>query len=385
MTSHRTLFWSAAFRPALVIALALATFIASSRAAGSADVKAPPPPLPAIRSLVLQPAALVLKNGRDERRVIVSGVTEGGTVDLTSLATLESAADCVEVSPSGYVRPKRAGSAEIVVRAAGQTTRLPVKVESAEIPPVRFVADVQPILSKAGCNQGTCHGSAKGKNGFKLSLRGYDPAYDYQALVTDVFGRRFNRVNVDESLMLLKPLGEVPHEGRQAIKPGSREHALIRQWILEGTKLDDPQTGRASRIEILPTEAGMDLPGRSQQFLVVAHYADGSTRDVTREAHFSVSNTEVTEVSPAGVVRGLRRGESALLVRYEGIYGTALLTIMGDRSGYKWVDVPEHNFIDRHVNAKLRRMKILPSELTTDAEFARRVHLDLTGLPPRPE
>jgi hypothetical protein len=167
-------------------------------------------------------------------------------------------------------------------------------------------------------------------------------------------------VNVDDSLMLLKPLGEVPHEGRQAFKPGSREHQLLRQWIVEGTKFDSVKS-RATSINILPKESEMDLPGRSQQFLVIARYADGSTRDVTREAHFSVSNTEVTDVSPGGRVNGLRRGESALLVRYEGIYGTALLTIMGDRSGYQWAEVPENNFIDQHVNAKLRKMKILPS------------------------
>ena len=101
-------------------------------------------------------------------------------------------------------------------------------VEDATAPPVRFVREVMPVLSKAGCNQGTCHGSAKGKNGFKLSLRGYDPDFDYQALINDISGRRFNRVNVDESLMLLKPLADVPHEGRQAIKPGSREHQLLR-------------------------------------------------------------------------------------------------------------------------------------------------------------
>jgi hypothetical protein len=357
---------------------------AAPKAGGTDSV--PVPPLPTIRSLKLEPPSLNLKHGRDEQRVLVLGMVDGGGfVDLTDQATFTSPPGSVALTSSGYFRPTKPESTEVTVRAAGQSAKLNVTVESAAMAPVRFAADVQPILSKAGCNQGTCHGSAKGKNGFKLSLRGYDPEYDYRALITDVFGRRFNRVNVDESLMLSKPLGEVPHEGRQAIKPGSREHELIRQWILEGTKLDDLKASRPTRIEILPREAAMDLPGRSQRFLVIGHYPDGSRRDVTREAHFSVSNTEVTEVNPSGVVRGLRRGEAALLVRYEGIYETALLTIMGDRSGYQWVNVEENNFIDRHVDAKLRKMKILPSALTTDAEFMRRVHLDLTGLPPRPE
>ena len=346
---------------------------------------APAPSLPAILSLRLEPASLTLRDARDERRVLVFGVAEGGrTVDLTADAALKVEGDCVEVAEQGYLRAKARGEASVLVKAAGKEAKLPVKVEGADLTPVRFVRDVQPVLAKAGCNQGTCHGSAKGKNGFKLSLRGYDPDFDYAALITDVSGRRFNRVNVDDSLMLLKPLGEVPHEGRQAIKPGSREHQLLRQWIAEGTKFDG-LPARAKKIEILPKEVEMDLAGRSQQFLVIATYADGSTREITRDAHFSVSNTEVTDVDKAGVVKGLRRGEAALLVRYEGLYGTALLTIMGDRTGYQWADVPENNFIDKHVHAKLRKMKILPSELAGDAEFVRRVYLDLTGQPPKTE
>jgi Protein of unknown function (DUF1549)/Protein of unknown function (DUF1553) len=371
---------------AFAVVLLLANSLSAAPAAKNASKDEPPPPMPAIRALKLEPAALTLKDGRDERRVLVFGVTEGDKViDLTSQAVFKTGKGAIEIDAQGYIHPKAKGSAEVVVTAAGKEIKLPVTVEDASTPPVRFVRDIQPVLAKAGCNAGTCHGSANGKNGFKLSLRGYDPEFDYAALVNDLSGRRFNRVNVDDSLMLLKPLGEVPHEGRQAIKPGSREHQLVRQWILEGTKVDDATTSRAQGIEILPKEFEMDLAGRSQQFLVIARYADGSTRDVTREAHFSVSNTEVSDVNKDGLVKGLRRGEAALLVRYEGIYATALLTVMGDRSGYQWADVPENNFIDQHVNAKLRKMKILPSELTSDGEFMRRVYLDLTGLPPKVE
>ena len=341
------------------------------------------PPLPSIRSLELRPAQLTLKDARDERRVLVLGKTEGDNlVDLTSLAVLKNESPIVAIDGQ-HLRAKQKGTTEIVVSAAGQTAKLPVTVESAEAVPVRFVRDVEPVLAKSGCNQGTCHGSAKGKNGFKLSLRGYDPDFDYQALINDISGRRFNRVNPDDSLMLLKPLAEVPHEGRQAIKPGSREYELLRAWIAEGTKSEDVKAARATSIEILPGDVDMDLPGRDQQMLVIAKYADGSTRDVTRDAHFSVSNTEVAKAGADGVVKGLRRGEAAILVRYEGIYGTKLLTIMGDRSGYQWKEVAENNFIDKHVNEKLRRVKALPGELCTDAEFIRRVSLDLTGLPPK--
>ncbi len=145
--------------------------------AGSPSPSAPaiaPPPLPAIRSLKLEPAALTLKDGRDERRVLVSGKTEGDkSVDLTLQAVLKTDSPIIEVDAQGYIRPKAKGVAEVTVSAAGHHVKLPVTVESAEMPPVRFVRDIAPLMSKAGCNAGTCHGSAKGKNGFKLSLRGY--------------------------------------------------------------------------------------------------------------------------------------------------------------------------------------------------------------------
>src|SRR5256714_1771493 len=177
------------------------------------------PPLPSIRALELRPAQLTLKDVRDERRVLVLGKTDSSFVDLTSQSSYQSSSSIVEIN-GAYIRAKQKGVAEILVSVGGQKIKLPVTVESADVPEVRFVRDIEPVLGKVGCNAGTCHGSAKGKNGIKLSLRGYDAEFDYQALVNDLSGRRINRVKVEESLMLLKPLAEVPHEGRQAIKPG---------------------------------------------------------------------------------------------------------------------------------------------------------------------
>ena len=351
----------------------------------SSTTPAAPPPLPSIRALTLEPASLTLRDVRDERRVLVMGKTaDGNFIDLTTQATFKCASASVEIDAQGYLRARKKGAAEVTVSAAGQTAKLPVIIQSDVVPEIRFVRDIEPVLSKVGCNAGTCHGSAKGKNGFKLSLRGYDPDFDYQVLINDISGRRFNRVNVDESLMLLKPLAEVPHEGRQAIKPGSREHQLLRGWIAEGAKTETLTAGRAQKLEVLPADIEMDLPGRVQQVLVIASYADGTTRDVTRDAVFSCNNSEVAEVKD-GLVKSLRRGEAAVLIRYEGLYATKLVTIMGDRTGYKWADVAEQNYIDTNVNAKLKRMKTLPSELCTDAEFMRRLMLDLTGQPPRSE
>src|SRR5688572_4108329 len=367
---------------ALLGSVATFGFAAEPKPEGTTEIA---PPIPAIKSLHIEPASLTLKNGRDERRVLVMGKTATGElIDLTSTAVLKSETPAIEVSPDKYIHANTKGEGVIKISAAGKEAKLPVKVEDAAMPPVRFVRDIEPLLSKVGCNAGTCHGSAKGKNGIKLSLRGYDPEFDYQALINDLSGRRFNRVNVDESLMLSKPTGEVPHEGRQVIKPKSREYQLIRAWIAEGAAYEEPAAGRANKLDILPSEVEMDLPGRTQQLLVIASYPDGSTRDVTREAVFESSNSDVASIKE-NTISSVRRGEAAILIRYEGLYSARQVTVMGDRSGFEWVKVPEYNYIDKHVNAKLKRMKILPSDVCTDAEFVRRVYLDLTGLPPASE
>lgn len=356
--------------------------LAVSVAVSVAKEAAERPPLPKITSIKVEPSSLTLTHARDVRRVLVWGLTEEGTkFDLSDRAQIESSSSFIEVGADGYIHPKSAGEAEIAISALDHQFTLPVKVKSAEALPVRFVRDVVPVMSRIGCNAGTCHGSANGKNGFKMSLRGYDPEFDYQALINDISGRRFNRVAVDESLMLQKPSGEVPHEGGVVLKKSSPDYQLIREWILQGTKPEDVAEARAHKIEVLPTEIDLDLPGRSQRVIVLAHYKDGSTREVTRDAALSSSSDEIATVKN-GVVTAVRRGEAAILIRYEGNYATQELRVMGDRSGYRWVDVPENNHIDRHVNAKLRKMKILPSDLCSDAEFIRRVSLDLTGLPP---
>lgn len=339
---------------------------------------------PSIRALRLEPASLTLLDGSDERRVLVLGQSADGLVyDLTAEAEFKPDSSAIEVT-DGLIKPKAPGQTSVTISVGGKKAKLPVKVESAEVPPIGFVKDVEPVISKVGCNSGPCHGAAKGKNGFKMSLRGYDPEFDYQALINDLSGRRFNRVKVEDSLMLLKPTAEVPHEGRQVLKPGSREYHVLKQWIVEGTKYEDPIKNRATKIEVLPNDIELDLPGRSHQLLVLAHYPDGTTRDVTRDAILSSNNEEITKITN-NVVTGIRRGEAAVLVKYEGNYSTRLVTVMGDRTGFKNVSFAENNYIDQHAVAKWKRMKIQPSELCTDADFIRRAALDLTGVPATPE
>jgi len=342
------------------------------------------PELPPIVSLELEPASLTLSDGRDARQVLVWGKTaDGRKFDVTDIATFSSPSESVSIdSEDHYIHAAHAGQAMISVSAAGQKVDLPVNVLSDNEPKIRFTRDIEPLISRVGCNAGTCHGAAKGKNGFKLSLRGYDPHFDFVALTEELQGRRINRVDPGQSLMLLKPTGQVAHEGRTLFSTDSRQFKTIFQWIKEGAQYDpQPSTARPNRIEVLPADANIDLPGRTQEMIVIAHYPDGTTRDVTRDSVLSSNNLEVAKLQD-NKITAIRRGEAAILVRYEGNYGVVNVSVMGDRTGYVFKPMPEYNFIDHHINAKLEKAKILPSAECTDDEFLRRVYLDLAGIVP---
>ena len=339
-----------------------------------------------ITGLDVFPAAVKLPSRYAYAQLLITArLASGEQADVTRLADVTWPQELVTISPTGMVRPRQDGKAEIKIAVAGQTATIPVEVAGVAADyPVSFVRDVMPVMSKMGCNAGTCHGSLNGKNGFKLSLRGYDPLYDHRALTDDIAGRRFNRVAPDQSLMLLKPSGAIPHVGGMLTKPGDPYYELIRAWIAAGVKLD-LDTTRVTKIEIFPKNPVVPLPGMKQQIAVLATYGDGSMRDVTAESFIESGNTEVAEFDKQGLLTMVRRGEAPVLARFEGSYTATTLTVMGDRSGFAWSSPPAFNWIDELVSAKLQRVRTSPGELSTDAEFLRRVHLDLTGVPPSVE
>jgi hypothetical protein len=336
--------------------------------------------------LEVRPATIELKNQYDYAQLLVTGTLESGeAVDVTRMVKIQAPKEVLTVSATGVVRPAADGNGKLKLSLGGQQLTVPVKVtgQQAEYN-VSFVRDVMPRLSKLGCNAGTCHGAQDGKNGFKLSLRGYDPLFDHRALTDDLAGRRFNRAAPDQSLMLLKPAGGVPHVGGVVTRPGEPYYELLRAWIASGVKLD-LDSPRVTGIEIFPKKPQIPLPGMKQQIAVLATYSDGAVRDVTLEAFVDSSLAETVEVDRNGLATAVRRCEAAVLARYEGSYAAATITVMGDRSGYEWKETPEYNYIDTLVYNKLKRVKVLPSDVCTDAEFIRRVYLDLIGLPPQPE
>jgi hypothetical protein len=367
----------------LLLALTLAATAAVSARADAPAEKLPPGAK--LTRIEAYPASITLKHPFDYRQLLLTGYLESGEkLDVTRLAKLDQPAVAVKVSATGLVRPAADGKGELKFSLEGKSVTVPVTVSGQKDKhSVSFVRDVMPVLGKTGCNAGTCHGSAQGKNGFQLSLRGYDPLMDHRALTDDIAGRRFNRAAPDHSLMLLKPSGSVPHVGGVVMQPGEPYYDLIRSWIADGVKLDR-DSPRVRSLEVLPASPVIPLAQMKQQMVVLATYSDGSVRDVTAEAFIEPSNIEVAAVDRYGLVTALRRGQTAIMVRYEGAYGAAPLIVMGDRSGFAWQAVPEFNFIDTLVYEKLKDLKIQPSGLCNDSEFIRRLYLDLTGLPPEP-
>ena len=377
----------------LVAAVATAAlFVAPSRpglggTARPAEAAQPPgaEALPAgakVVKLDVRPSQVTLAGPFAYSQLLVTATLEGGeAIDATRIATV-AAPKAVAVSPAGLVRPTADGGGDITVSLGGATARVAVSVSGvAADQPVSFAKDVQPVLSKLGCNAGTCHGAQAGKNGFKLSLRGYDPIFDYRALTDDLESRRFNRAAPEKSLMLLKTSGAVPHQGGVLTQPGEPAYELIRRWIAQGVQFD-PEAAKVASIEVFPKDPTVARIGGKQQFAVIATYTDGVVRDVTAEAFIESSSTDVAVVDKNSLLTSLRRGEATMLARYEGAYAASTVIVMGDRTGFAWQPRPVYNYIDSLVDAKLQKVKVQPAELCDDAEFIRRVYLDLTGLPP---
>ncbi|QDV37932.1 DUF1549 domain-containing protein [Tautonia plasticadhaerens] len=333
--------------------------------------------------VTVSPAEIRLSNLYDYVQVVVSGTLGSGeVVDLTRTAELSVSGPIAAVSRSGFVTPQADGRATLEVLVGGTSSSVPLVVEGmATAFEVDFVRDVNPVLSRLGCNSGTCHGAQAGKNGFKLSLRGYDPIFDIRSLTDDHASRRVNLASPDDSLMLLKPSGLVPHEGGVPMSPGGPYYRIIRDWIASGARLEQGAP-RVASIEVRPSKPVVQRIGARQQMRVVASYDDGTVRDVTQDAFIESGNTEVAEAGERGLVAAVRRGEAPILARFEGAYAATTLTVMGDRGDFAWSEPEKYNEVDELVARKWERMKILPSGLCTDAEFLRRAYLDLTGLPP---
>ncbi len=336
-------------------------------------------------SLLVQPETVRLSGLRAVQQIIVTGrYRDGSERDLTPFCAVRAeAADVVSIAQGGFLEAKKDGSTTLVVQAGARTARVPVVVADCGKPRhTSFRRDFIAALNVAGCNQGACHGIPSGRGGLKLSLRGYDPPADYQELTRGVLARRTSRLHPEASLIYLKGLGRVPHEGGQRFSPDSIAARTMLDWLKEGLPDDPPGLPGLKKVEVVPGPRLRVAPARWQQLAVRAHFADGTVRDVTRLTAFSSSDDNIARVDGHGLVELRQPGEAAILCRYLDVIHCVRLTYLEPRKDFVWKAPPENNHIDKHVFARLKMLNIQPSELCSDQEFLRRAYLDVCGILP---
>ncbi|MFQ5411522.1 MAG: DUF1549 domain-containing protein, partial [Phycisphaerae bacterium] len=249
--------------------------------------------------------------------------------------------------------------------------------------PISFRNDVMPVFMKAGCNSGACHGSASGKEGFRLSLFGFAPDKDYVSLTRAMGSRRIDLAAPERSLILRKPTEKVSHGGGRRLKTDGELYRLLHDWIAAGTPDDPKGLPRLSGIEITPKEAVLQGKSQPLQLKVHAHYSDGSTRDVTSLALFDSSDTSTAVVSPNGQITSGLKGEAFVMVRFGDFAEVSQLIVLDAGAAFTWKDAAAPvNSVDEAINAKLKKLQINPSPICSDAVFLRRAYLDLIGLLP---
>ncbi len=339
-----------------------------------------------LQRIEVVPRQVHLRGRRDRVHVVVTGYYDSGQVrDLTHRARLKPQGENI-LCQGHVVLPRRNGRTALVVEVGGKQVSLPVEVSGLESQePVSFRYEVLVALTKYQCNSGACHGSPSGKGGFRLSLRAYDPELDWMTLTREVYNRRTNVFQPEASLLLQKPVMEVAHGGGKRLDRRDVGYELLRLWIAQGMPADPPKRPQCVRLEVYPKKRRLVAPAREQQLRVVAHFSDGSSRDVTHLADYTSSEDAVAEVDEQGRVRFSTKGEVAVLVRYLEYMETAQLSYLKPDPAFRWGNPQVRNMVDQHVFAKLRELQIPLSPPVSDAEFVRRVHLDLLGRLPSVE
>ncbi len=342
-------------------------------------------PDPRIVSIEAFPKAISLETSADFHRVLViARFKDASTHDITRQSKMTLVDESVASLTGNSLVPKMDGSTSLKIDYRGLSAEVPVVVKDAEKPrPISFQLDVMPVLTAAGCNTGSCHGSARGQDGFHLSLYGFDPKGDHFRLTTEMAGRRINLALPEESLVVTKAIGTVPHTGGKLMKPGSAFYQTLVDWIRDGAKFDEGEIARPTGIEVQPRQ--MVLTGKDVRvpFTVRAIYSDGTDRDVTTLSRFSSSNDNSVAIDAReGMATSANRGEAFLLARFHTFTeGSQAIVVPADLA-YDRPPFPANNYIDGFVAEKLNKLRIIPSELSDDESFLRRVYLDIVGVLP---
>jgi Protein of unknown function (DUF1549)/Protein of unknown function (DUF1553)/Bacterial Ig-like domain (group 2) len=371
------------FVPLTVFGVLIAT-IATPYLVANPSAPAPVPSTPS--ALAVFPPGIQLDSARDAQAVIAKFTRPDGiTVDVTAQSQFTLSNPALAKIENGKLTPLADGAGELTITYGGQSQKIALVVKNAQTdPPISFKLDVMPVFLRAGCNTGGCHGSARGKDGFRLSLFGYDPDGDYTRITREQPGRRINLALPEESLLLTKSTGSVSHTGGTRFKPDSHLYASVYRWLDAGAPQDPADVAKPVALELMPGNAVLE-EGDKMQFIARAKYSDGTDRDVTRLVLFMSNNDASAAVSEDGLVTAKARGEAFVMARFATFTVGSQVIVIPRNQKYDWPGPTENNYIDTHVNNKLKKLRILPSELCTDEDFLRRAYVDIIGLLPTRE
>ncbi|MFT4589457.1 MAG: hypothetical protein ACI9VS_001697 [Candidatus Binatia bacterium] len=332
------------------------------------------------------PADVTLLHALDRQNLIVQAAyNDGVTRDVSAEAKYTFANPALVRKAGNLITPAADGSTELKIEFGGKTLTVPISVkDAAKERPVSFKNDVMPVFMRSGCNTGSCHGAARGKDGFRLSLFGFDPDGDHHRITREFALRRVNLALPHESLMMLKGSGKVPHTGGKLFEENSEEYEALARWLTAGAPSDPKDVITPVSMEILPRQAVLEGEGATQRMTVRATYSDGSKRDVTSLCLFLSNNETSATIDKNGLVTASQRGEAFVMARFATFtVGSQVIVIPKDLK-YEWPNIPEQNYVDTLVFNKHKKLRIAPSGLCSDEAFLRRAFLDITGTIPTP-
>ncbi|MCB1274935.1 DUF1549 domain-containing protein [Prosthecobacter sp.] len=342
--------------------------------------------LPTLKRIQILPERYSLETKRDYHRVVVLATFQDATTkDVTGLCDLKVADSKIAALDGLTLKPVAdSGSTEIIASIGGQTVKAPITVkDGTKDRAISFRLDCMPVFMRGGCNQGGCHGAARGKDGFRTSLFGMDPAGDYIRITREMPGRRINLAIPEESSLIEKAVGAVPHSGNQCFEPDSVYNKNLIEWIANGAQDDAKDVASVTGIEVFPSQIVMEGKNATQQITVRATYSDGTDRDVTNLALFMSNNDPTATIDKNGLVTSGDRGAAFMLARFNVYSVTAQVLVIPDHLQYERPKLAETNYIDTLVDENLHKLRILPSGICTDEEFVRRAFIDIAGVYPQ--
>jgi hypothetical protein len=338
-------------------------------------------------SIAAYPKSIDLKTMEDFNSVVlVATYSDDVTRDVTFESSMWLENSAIADFRDKILYPKQQGETKLLAEFEGKRIEVPVVVSDPTVPrPVSFKLDVMPVFMKAGCNTGSCHGSARGQDRFMLSLFGYDPEGDHYRITREQGTRRVNLAIPEESMLVEKAIGTVPHTGGKLFGKESRHWNTLVDWLKDGAHKDPEDIAKPTKIELFPPSALLEGEGATQQMTVLAHYSDGTTRDVTPLTVFQSSNDVSAAVDEKGLVTAGSRGEAFMMARFNIFTVGIPMVVIPEDLKYQRPQLPANNYVDTHVHNKLHKLRMTPSEVCSDEVFVRRLYLDITGLLPTVE